>query len=181
MAAFAPPIVSNSLKRMRARFQRTRQIAGLAALLSLSSTPVWSQSSGWQEDEWVARYTLSYPHFEHVRDALLDAIANEGLTAPTESLFSAMLERTAADLGHPPGLFVDAQLFTFCSARLAALLVQESRHHIASCPLTLSIYRLPDTPEQVHFSFRRAPPTAAGQAIEALLRRIVDNARATLE
>lgn len=115
--------------------------------------------------------------FADLREALADAIADEGLSAPVVSGFGAMLERTAPDLGHDPALYGDAEIFSFCSAGVAARLVAEAREHIALCPLSIAVYSLPQTPRDATLAWR--PPTLdapGGDAVRALLTRIVAGA-----
>lgn len=115
--------------------------------------------------------------FADLREALADAIADEGLSAPVVSGFGAMLERTAPDLGHDPALYGDAEILSFCSAGVAARLVAEAREHIALCPLSIAVYSLPQTPRDATLAWR--PPTLdspGGDAVRALMARIVAGA-----
>lgn len=115
--------------------------------------------------------------FADLREALTDAIADEGLSAPVVSGFGAMLERTAPDLGHDPALYGDAEILSFCSAGVAARLVAEAREHIALCPLSIAVYSLPQTPRDATLAWR--PPTLdspGGDAVRALMARIVAGA-----
>lgn len=115
--------------------------------------------------------------FADLREALADAITDEGLSPPVLSRFGAMLERTAPDLGHDPALYGDAEILSFCSAGVAARLVAEAREHIALCPLSIAVYSLPHTPRDATLAWR--PPTLdspGGDAVRALMARIVTGA-----
>lgn len=115
--------------------------------------------------------------YAELRAALADAIADEGLSAPVVSQFARMLERTAADLGHAPALYADAEILTFCSASVAARLVTEAPARIALCPLSIAVYSLPHTPQDTALAYR--PPTLdspGGNAARALMARIVAGA-----
>lgn len=115
--------------------------------------------------------------YADLRAALADAIVDEGLSAPVVSQFARMLERTAADLGHAPGLYADAEILTFCSAGVAARLVTEAPARIALCPLSIAVYSLPHTPQDTALAYR--PPTLdspGGDAARALMARIVAGA-----
>lgn len=119
--------------------------------------------------------------FSAVRDALLDAIADQGIAAPVVSHFAEMLARTANDLGHRPDLYAHAEIFNFCSAAIAARLATEARAHIALCPLSIAVYALPEAPRTVILAYR--PPavdSAGGDAAKALLARIVARAASLL-
>lgn len=130
-------------------------------------------------DDALITVALPGASYGEAREALLDAIAAEGLTAPTISAFAAMLDRTAAALGHPHGLYVEAEIFTFCSARIAAVLVQESPANIARCPLSIALHANPGTPPTVHLGYRDPGFDSPGSRLaRALLQRIVAATRA---
>ena len=110
--------------------------------------------------------------------AVTDAIAEEGITAPSESRFGEMLARTAPQLGHRADLYREARIYTFCSAVIAAQLATESAHNIAHCPLSIAVYSLPAAPGTVYVGFRRSVASAGGSAADELLRRIAARAAA---
>ncbi|MDX9887106.1 DUF302 domain-containing protein [Thauera sp.] len=115
--------------------------------------------------------------FADLRDALVEAIAEEGIATPVVSHFGDMLARTAGDLGHRPDLYAHAEILTFCSASVAASLATEAREHIALCPLSVAVYALPGAPRTVLIAYR--PPavdSAGGDAARALLARLVARA-----
>lgn len=115
--------------------------------------------------------------WEDLRLALEDAIAAEGLTAPTVSHFGDMLARTAPDLGHRADLYTHAEILSFCSVGVAARLVTEAAEQIALCPLSIAVYALPGNPGRSYLAYRRPPQTGAGSAAaEALMRRLVKQA-----
>lgn len=108
-----------------------------------------------------------------VRDALLDAIAEEGLAAPVISDFGDMLQRTAKDLGHSPALYEEAEIFIFCSIVVAAHLATESRDHIAHCPMSIALYTVPETPGSVFMTYRLSHlQTPGAQSAAETLSRI---------
>lgn len=145
-----------------------RLAATCAALALASATSIAAPAEG-----IMVEHFPGVP-FADLREALADAIADEGLSAPVVSGFGAMLERTAPDLGHDPALYGDAEILSFCSAGLAARLVAEAREHIALCPLSIAVYSLPHTPRDATLAWR--PPTLdspGGDAVRALMARIV--------
>ncbi|AWI75440.1 DUF302 domain-containing protein [Parazoarcus communis] len=109
---------------------------------------------------------------DDVSIALTDAIAEEGITAPSESHFGDMLARTAPELGHRADLYAEARIYTFCSAVVAAKLATESAHNIAHCPLSIAVYSLPADKGSVYLGYRRSVDSAGGRAADALLARI---------
>src|SRR5262245_46193674 len=76
------------------------------------------------------------------RQALVEAIEDEGLVLSSVSDFGQMLRRTDPDVGHGAGgRFQHAEVFAFCSVRVAAKLVLEATERIAWCPLTITLYQ----------------------------------------
>lgn len=131
-------------------------------------------------DDVVVR-TLAAVAYDDARSALLDAFVDEGLAPPSISAFGDMLARTAADLGHPARLYDRAEIFVFCSARIAALLAQETPHHIARCPLTLALYTVPNKPGETFLSYRSPPADSpasrlARELLVRVARRTAENA-----
>jgi len=115
------------------------------------------------------------------RDALEDALAAEGLAPASVSGFGAMLARTAPDLGHRPDLYREAEIFSFCSAQVAARMAAEDVRHIALCPLTVALYTLPDEATRVHLAYRRPGlDSPGGRLADALLARIAARTAAGL-
>lgn len=124
----------------------------------------------------VAR-SLEDIDYADVREALAEAIAEEGIAAPVVSHFADMLARTADDLGHRANLYAHAEILTFCSVGVAARLATEAAENIALCPLSVAVYALPGAPRTVTLAYR--PPaldSAGGDAARALLARIVARA-----
>ena len=154
------------------RLLRALRLAATCAALALASaTSIAAPAEG-----IMVEHFPGVP-FADLREALADAIADEGLSAPVVSGFGAMLERTAPDLGHDPALYGDAEILSFCSAGVAARLVAEAREHIALCPLSIAVYSLPQTPRDATLAWR--PPTLdspGGDAVRALMARIVAGA-----
>jgi uncharacterized protein (DUF302 family) len=114
--------------------------------------------------------TRDYPL---ARQLLVEAIEDEGLVLSPVSDFGHMLERTDPDVGHGAGgRFSHAEVFAFCSVRVAARLVLEAAERIAYCPLTIALYQ-EDSAAPVRLAFR--PPggdSAGAREGLALLQRV---------
>lgn len=154
------------------RLLRALRLAATCAALALTSVTSLAAPA-----EGIVVEHFPGVSFADLREALADAIADEGLSAPVVSRFGAMLERTAPDLGHDPALYGDAEILSFCSAGVAARLVAEAREHIALCPLSIAVYSLPQTPRDATLAWH--PPTLdspGGDAVRALMARIVAGA-----
>ena len=107
------------------------------------------------------------------REVLVEAIEDEGLVLSSVSNFGEMLRRTDADLGHGAGKrFSHAEVFAFCSAKVAARLVLEAPERIAWCPLTIALFQ-EDPAMPVRLAFR--PPSGESPGARdglALLERL---------
>ncbi|ANQ86187.1 DUF302 domain-containing protein [Azoarcus olearius] len=156
----------------RAAFVRLLPRAALFAAALALAAPAGAQ-------ELVVR-RLQAVTFAAAHEAVLDAIAAEGIAPPTESDFGGMLARTAPDLGHRADFYAEARLINFCSSPLAARMAAESPHQLLYCPLQIAVYRLPDDAGAVYLGYRRSAPTAAGRAAETLLEAILNRSAAEL-
>jgi uncharacterized protein (DUF302 family) len=87
--------------------------------------------------------------------------------------FGRMLARTDPDVGHGAGnRFSHAEVFAFCSVKVAARLVLETAERIAYCPLTMALYQ-EGAAAQVRLAFR--PPGSDSPGARdglALLQRL---------
>ena len=161
--------------RRRLRLRLRRSIVSLLLAACALALPTLSTAA-----DVVTRQIVGAA-FDDVALAVVDAIAAEGITPPSVSHFGDMLRRTAPELGHPPALFADARIYTFCSAAAAARLSIESAHQIALCPLSIAVYQLDPEPSVVHLGYRRSAGSAGGAAVDALLERIVERAARDLQ
>ncbi len=120
--------------------------------------------------------------FDSVTTSLKFAIQNQGLVLSGTSHLQEMLERTATDLGYEKGLYLDAVSYEFCSADLAHKMFNSDRRNVATCPMTIAAYVLPDAPGTVQLSYRN--PVLATEdvklekEIRALFEAIIEEATA---
>lgn len=161
---------------------RARRVcfAGLL-LLGLSLSPPGLSEPPSAPPAQSASITLEFDAtlYADVREALLEAIAAEGLATPMVRDFGAMLQRTAGELGHSDALYEHAEIFIFCSIAVAARLATEARDHIAQCPMSIAIYSLPETPGRVFMAYRQPPNQSPGAQMAAdTLARIAAQTRA---
>jgi hypothetical protein len=153
--------------------RRLRRLTGAAlCVVALAATAA--------EPNIVVR-ELAPATYPAARDALEDALAAEGLAPASVSGFGAMLARTAPDLGHRPDLYREAEIFSFCSAQVAARMAAEDVRHIALCPLTVALYTLPGEATRVRLAYRRPGlESPGGRLADALLARIAARTAAGL-
>ncbi len=88
--------------------------------------------------------------FANVRSA----IAGKGLNISNTVPASEMLHRTRADFGYEENVYLKAESFEFCSARLSHKLVREHPDNIVLCPFIISVYVVADEPDIVRISYR---------------------------
>jgi len=112
-----------------------------------------------------------------MREALVEAIEEQGLAVSNVFAFGAMLDRTGPQLGYGASPYLQAETLQFCSARIAWAVVGEGAPQLALCPLAVSIYVERARPRDVSFSFR-TPGTATPARVQAdaLLRSVVGQA-----
>lgn len=178
MVAFVPATASEHLPAITPSPSRRRGACLRLGVGLLSAVLTLFQPAA--ADPGIVTREIAGAAFEDVAFALSDAIAAEGIGNISTSHFSDMLKRTAPDLGHPPELFADARIYTFCSARAAARLSIESPHHIALCPLSIAVYRIQADSKIIHLGYRHSAATSGGAEVDALLERIVQRTVDTL-
>jgi uncharacterized protein (DUF302 family) len=136
----------------------------LAGALALMATP------GLAEDQAV-----TYPFdgsFEDAAFAVENAIIGRGLVIDYVSHTGEMLNRTGADVGSTKELFVEADIFLFCSAQLSRQVMEVDPMNIAHCPYGIFVA---DQAGQVMIGYRTYPEGEM-QDVQAMLDEIVKEA-----
>ena len=113
--------------------------------------------------------------FDDVVFGLENAILDRGLVIDHVSHTGDMLERTRADLGSEVVLFLQADVFSFCSAQLSRQVMEADPMNIVFCPYDIFVMVRPDTPEVTTIGFRSFPEGPM-QTIQALLDGIARSA-----
>jgi len=119
----------------------------------------------------IVRHIIAPSDFARAREALQDAIENQGLIVGPGSRFGEMLARTGPALGRSLALYDEAEILSFCSATVSWGLVEESPDNIALCPLTVAVYTLPGEAGTVHLSYRDPGSASPGLLRAASLLR----------
>ncbi len=138
----------------------------LATALSLTATVAAAQS-------WVT-YTTE-ESFDDVLFSVENAITDQGLVIDSISHVGDMLERTRADVGSDKVLFVRAEVYQFCSARLSRKVMEANPMNIAFCPYGIFVAELADDPGKVVVGYRTYPEGEM-QEVQAFLDSIVKQA-----
>jgi len=106
--------------------------------------------------------------FEDVTFGLENAILDEGLVIDHVSHTGDMLERTKGDVGSEVTLYLEADIYSFCSARISREVMEADPMNISFCPYDIFVMVRPDTPETTTIGFRSFPDGAMKQ-VEAML------------
>lgn len=128
------------------------------------------------DETLIVRHAIFPSDFARAREALQDAIENQGLIVGPSSRFGEMLARTGPTLGRPVPLYEQAEILSFCSATVSWGLVEESPDNIALCPLTMALYTLPGELRTVHLSYRDSGSASPGRRRAAELMRTIATA-----
>lgn len=120
--------------------------------------------------------------FDDVRDAVDMAITDRGMVVNNVSHVGEMLERTGKDLGETRQIFLKAEVLEFCSAVVSRKMMEAEPDNIVFCPYAISVYVVPEKPNEVRIAYRK--PQIVGspasqkalKAVDELLSGIVKDA-----
>lgn len=106
--------------------------------------------------------------FDDVTFGLESAIVDAGLVIDAVSHTGDMLERTKGDVGSDVTLFLDAEIYSFCSAQISREVMEDDPMNIVFCPYDIFVIVRPETPDVTTIGFRSFPDGAM-KKVEALL------------
>ena len=124
----------------------------------------------------IVRYTTD-DSFDDVTFGLESAILDQGLVIEGISHVGEMLDRTGADVGSVEKVFLNADVYTFCSVTLSRKVMEVDPMNLQFCPYGIFVMVHPDSPDQTLIGYRTMPEGAMKE-VEALLDTI---ARAAIE
>lgn len=113
--------------------------------------------------------------FADVTFGLENAIVGEGLVIDATSYVGDMLERTKADVGSDVTIFLNANVYSFCSAALSRKVMEINPMNLIYCPYGIFVAQSPDTPDQTMIGYRSFPEGEMKE-VEALLDSIARTA-----
>jgi len=123
----------------------------------------------------AAEKAVTYPFsgsFDDATFAVENAIIGRGLVIDYVSHTGEMLARTAADVGSEVELFVEADIFLFCSAQVSRTVMEADPMNIAFCPYGIFVA---DQAGEVVVGYRTYPEGEM-QQVQSLLDEIVQDA-----
>lgn len=123
----------------------------------------------------AADQAVTYPYegsFDDAAFAIENAIIGRGLVIDYVSHTGEMLNRTGADVGSTKELFVEADIFLFCSAQVSRSVMEADPMNIAHCPYGIFVA---DQGGKVMVGYRTYPDGPM-QEVQALLDEIVKDA-----
>jgi uncharacterized protein (DUF302 family) len=108
------------------------------------------------------------------------AIVGKGISISNIVPASQMLHRTRADFGYGDNVYLEAESYEFCSARLSHKLARKHPDNIVLCPFIISVYVVRDEPDIVRISYRipsgKPGTEAVIDEIVELIEEIVEDA-----
>jgi uncharacterized protein (DUF302 family) len=123
-----------------------------------------------QADEVISRSFDG--SFDDAAFAVESAIVDRGLVIDYVSHVGEMLARTGGDVGSDKELFVEADIFIFCSAVVSREVMEADLMNLAHCPYGVFVAETADGVMVGH----RTYPDGPMEKVEALLSEIVDEA-----
>ncbi|MDP2760619.1 MAG: DUF302 domain-containing protein [Sideroxyarcus sp.] len=112
------------------------------------------------------------------------AITNRGMVVNNVAHVGEMLERTGKDLGDTKQIFLKAEALEFCSAVVSRKMMAADPDNIVFCPYVISVYVVPEKPNEVRVAYRKpqmAGSHASQQALKAVDELLSDIAKEALK
>ena len=113
--------------------------------------------------------------FDDVIFGLESAILDQGLVIEGSSHVGEMLERTGPDVGSDQVIFLNADVYSFCSAKLSRKVMEDDPMNIRFCPYDIFVMVRPKTSDKTIIGYR-SMPDGAMKEVEALLDTIARTA-----
>ena len=118
-------------------------------------------------------FTYSFDgSFDDATFAVESAIVGEGLVIDYVSHVGEMLNRTGGDVGSTEEIFMNADIFLFCSARVSRQVMEADPLNITHCPYSIFVMENEDGVIVGHKDY----PDGSMQAVEDLMQQIVAEA-----
>ncbi|MBP0484402.1 DUF302 domain-containing protein [Sagittula salina] len=106
--------------------------------------------------------------FEDVVFGLENTILDAGLVVDHISHTGEMLARTKEDVGGTMDLFLQADVYSFCSAQVSREVMEDDPLNLVFCPYDIFVMVRADTPDTTTIGFRTYPEGAM-KKVETML------------
>lgn len=113
--------------------------------------------------------------FDDVTFGIENAITDKGLVIDAVNHVGEMLERTKGDVGSDITVFLNAEVYNFCSARVSRKVMEIDPLNLQFCPYGIFVMQTPDHPDQTTVGYR-VMPEGPMKEVQALLEEIVSDA-----
>lgn len=113
--------------------------------------------------------------FDNVSFAVQNAIIDAGLVIDSVSHTGDMLERTKTAVGGTKTLFLHADIFAFCSAKVSRAVMEADPMNVQYCPYRIFVAERPEAPGTIIVGHEVYPHGAMDQ-VNALLDGIIKDA-----
>lgn len=113
--------------------------------------------------------------YDDVTFGLESAITDEGLLIDAVNHVGAMLERTKEDVGATKTVFLKAEVYNFCSAKVSRDVMEADPMNLQFCPYGIFVMQTPENPDQTTIGYR-IMPEGPMKEVQALLEKIVQEA-----
>lgn len=143
-----------------------RALSGCTLLACLAAAPSFAETP-------PVTYTVE-DSFDNVTFAIESAIVGAGLVVDHISHTGEMLERTRADVNSDRVLFVQADVFSFCSAAISRQVMEADLANVQHCPYGIFVYETPEAPGIITVGHRQYDGTMG--PVNDLLTSIVKEA-----
>ncbi|MCP9483487.1 DUF302 domain-containing protein [Shimia sp. CNT1-13L.2] len=137
--------------------------AGLTVLASMAPA-----------DETAITYTVDQDYGD-VTFGLESAITDRGLIIDAVNHVGEMLERTKVDVGGTKTIFLQAEVYNFCSAKISREVMEADPMNLQFCPYGIFVMQTPENPDQTTIGYR-IMPEGPMKRVQAMLEEIVQEA-----
>lgn len=135
--------------------------------------------SGWAVSDPIVTKKVE-GRFIEVAGNIRQSILGKGLNIAHTLPASGMLGRTGPAFGYKEQVYLDAEIFEFCSASISHKLSRSNPDNIVLCPFTISVYVLNSDPTNVRISYRiptgRPGSEEIVKEVVALIESIIEDA-----
>ncbi|WP_146347158.1 DUF302 domain-containing protein [Falsiphaeobacter marinintestinus] len=113
--------------------------------------------------------------YDDVTFSIESAITDKGLVIDAVNHVGEMLERTKGDVGSDVTIFLNAEVYNFCSAKVSRQVMEADPMNLQFCPYGIFVMQLPGSPDQTTVGYR-VMPEGPMKAVQAMLDEIVQEA-----